>query len=1789
MLRADRSHSKEEVMGLMEPLVRTWFDGRFQQLTEPQSKAIPVIHERRNVLVSSPTGSGKTLTAFLSIINELTRYASEGRLEDRVYCIYVSPLKALANDVNRNLNSPLQEMREVAKEHAMAFPEIRVAVRSGDTTPYERQKMVRKPPHILITTPESLALILAAPKFRESFDKVEWVIVDEIHDICDSKRGAFLSLTLERLREHCQNRFTRIGLSATLAPIEAIAGYLVGCENGEIRDVTLVESQGRKDLDLEVLCPTEDMTALSFEIVNAKMYDLLKEQVDQHRTTLIFTNTRSGAESVVYKLKERGLESIEAHHSSLSKEIRLEVEEKLKRGELRCVVSSTSLELGIDIGSVDLVCQVGSPKSVAKGLQRVGRSGHGVGQTAKGRLIVFDQDDLVECAVLCRAAHRGRIDRVAIPENCLDVLAQTLVGMSLDKRWELEEVESLIHGSYCYRNLPRDALLRTLRYLGSKDDFEGVYSKLWFDEEEGRMGRKRGSRMIYFLNLGTIPEEANYKVVTSHGSGVGELSEKFVERLTPKDIFVLGGRSFEFVRAKGMRAYVKEASGKKPTVPSWTGEMLPRSFDLSMDIARFRREMTERLTQDDGTLIDWLIRDLDIDEGSARSLISYFREQLETAGMVPDDRRLLVEEYVDPSENHRLVFHFPFGRRVNDALSRAFAYRISNTFGVNVSITMNDDNFMVSSPKRLDLERLKGLVSSQDLDSVLRRAVRESELFRQRFRHTATRSFMILRNYRGRPVSVNRQQVRSSYLLESLERMEDVPVIEETYREVLEDDMDIRNARHILEWIESGEMEMVLQPFRGTPSPFAHNVILSGYSDIVLMEDRSALLRELHRKVLSRAMGDAVREFEFESEQLVPYYRDKAGTVRAKEDIVPLLMRTGPLQMFRERGRNIYSYADADRKDVDAWCRELLREGAISSVFLDDPHFMATDEAPYYASACARERDLNDLDQGLLERLGPDVGIDVLAAELDVSEDRILRSLRKLESMYMVGRVDHSRGRWGFAPVRYIHPDRESSLDRILLRHLQCFAPLTAEEAAFALAIKEDEARLCLDALVEEGETVRGRFLVSEHDQYMLRLDQLRLRTGNSLIFDHGSVERYRLSKGLRFPDIESFFRFYGWASHTLEVFHRVEGFQIKDWAELRESGRIILGRFVKGKVRYVLDEDADLYVQAFRSEGLTQRDEKVLTMIRAAGGISARQLDSFAEMDKEALKESISRLDRNGHLVRAYDEREDWGSENLYVPHRSQPVKVDVWPTLVRRFLQAYGPVPAYALRAVFGLSPEQGRELAFQAGAVPIYVGDASNQMFVMPDEVGRILNDDHPDRDVRILSPQDPDLQSRWADIAARYGDRRIYPVMRGASLIGALEIWEMSGCVEVRSMELDRREDVDDVLLAIDRLMDYHRMRGISIVRVREVMGQDAAEPRPEDLELMRSHGYHHINGFFAKGAMVPRTFTEEQLISYVIRKQRIPPERRYATVNEGLVDRGQFRSEGEMMIRVKERTTLKRQMEKGYLMGMNLLPPYSGYTIWEHAVVYRAARNVHVDDDMRMLISLIKDRQPVLRRDLFSDSTLGEQRTLEALQKLNKGSIVYMDNERRYSLVGMRRLDPHKARVEVVRQLFRGFGVFSAEHISTFLGMSFGMREVRCILAELEAEGYLVKGFFKHDDPTVHWMLAEDVEGEFPLETVEFLLNHQDNLHVYLREMIKENHGSTDTVVFSGPRIIGALKGKIGSSSIRVEEFHGDRQAWTVVKDTARARGLALDLPEVEDKEDDWELWEFYMKTHPGEF
>ncbi|MFP4196493.1 MAG: ATP-dependent helicase [Methanomassiliicoccales archaeon] len=1778
MERITERSTKEEVMDLLEPLVAEWFQEKFDSLTEPQSYAIPLIHQRRSVLVSSPTGSGKTLTAFLSIINELFKYAKEGRLEDRIYAVYVSPLKALANDINRNLEEPLREMRELAERKGVEFPDIRVGVRSGDTSPYERQKQLRKPPHIFITTPESLSLVLAAPKFRERFSRVEWAITDEIHEICDSKRGVHLSLTLERLQDLVQDTFTRVGLSATLAPMERIAAFLSGYQGGEQRDICLVEAETRKALDMSVISPAEDMTALPFEIVSSRMYDTLKEMVDRHTTTLVFTNTRSGTESVVFKLKERGLEDVEAHHGSLSKETRLDVEERLKHGRLKCAVSSTSLELGIDIGSIDLVCQIGSPKSVAKGLQRIGRSGHAYGQTAKGRMLVMDNDDLVECAVLSRAAHQGRVDRVTIPENCLDVLAQTLVGMSVERRWEVEEAFRLVRRSYCYRELPRESFMQVLRYLGSRGEYEGIYPKMWLDEEEGRFGRKKGSRMIYSMNIGTIPEEAHYKVFTERGSMVGDLSEKFAERLSPGDVFVLGGKSYQFMRIKGMKAFVREAQGKKPTVPSWTGEMLPRSFDLSMEVARFRRELAGRLEEDQEEVLRWL-ETFNIDRGSARSILSYFQEQ-ERAALVPHDRRLAVEGYVDPGGRHNVIFHYPFGRRVNDALSRAYAHRITKEFGCNTSVSVTDDAFMITAPRRVDLEAVKHLVDPSSLEGMLRRAIKGSELFKQRFRHVASRSFMVLRAYKGKQVSVNRQQVRSSYLLDSLRGMRNFPVIEETYREVLRDVMDLENAQVVLGRIERSEAEVEVIDYSETPSPFAHNVVLTGISDLVLMEDRSALLRELHRKVLSRVMADDLDSFELDEDATERYFRSRRGRVEGKEDILDLLGKVGPLRIFKDRGRSIYPYCDADREEVDRWAEELLAEGRIASVHIDDPYFVAAEDLPMYATVLRRDRELDDTDREVLERADGSTAR-AIARATGHSPDRVRASLRKLESSFLVGRAARREGEWLFRRGEVPTTDRQRALDGAVLRHLEAYGPSSADEVAFAFSADRGEVERALRDLVREGRLAQGRFLVSEQEQFMLQRDYLRLKHG-AQAYDHHAVDAYRRGKqDGPFPSIRECLAFFGEMGLPFDLFRRVQGFDMGEWERMRRSGEVLQGRFLRGKVRYVLAEDAPLFVAAYRRDELTPRDREVLGYLERYQGLSMRELVSLTGYAREQIKDSLGRLDRNMHVVRGFQGREGWASENVYHEFDCPPYQGDPVRDLVRRFVRAHGPVPVEAIRRYTRFPSREIREAVRDLET--IVVGEERTEMYLFPEEL-QGLEAGGERGEVTVRSLYDPVVQPHWAEVSARYGDRWIFPLLQGSELVGAVEKWSMSGFVEVRELDLLDNSLLPQALGALDHLLEYHSMNGLDVLRVTEVMGTPVPELPPDILDLFRERGYHRVGDLLVAGNAVPRSFPEEELMDLVMIRQRLRSGDHFENILDGVKGTGGFRSDAEAFARCRVRVPLEKMREQRLVEKVNAVPGYMTYTDMEWASLFNRAKGHELTEDMWSLLRIVRERSSLFEEQLYDLSPVGRRRTYEALRALRKGTYLYKDHRRRVRAVPESALDQGEAMDRVILSLFERFGTFTAENLQRFTLNEFPMRDLRATLARLEREGVLVKGFLLQGNGSLHWILSEDLDrvGEDFLE--EFVLTNEDNLYHYLKPWIKERFDRSPCLIMGGSRVLGTFRCRKRGKSIVLTEFSGGREAKRVLNAHIRRMGLTV-RGERTDPIPEWEIQEFYEKTH----
>ena len=859
--------------------------------TPPQKGAIPRIDEGTNTLVCAPTGSGKTQSSFLSIVNDLFERAEsnpEG-LENSVYCLYVSPLKSLANDIHRNLSRPLSEIAGRLADRGEDV-EIRHAIRHGDTSDGDRQAMLEETPHILNTTPETLAILLNSPKFKRKLETVEYVVVDEIHSLADNKRGTHLSVSLERLEELCETSPTRIGCSATVEPLETMGAFLVGGDPGDDsnadgwrpREFEIVDARFVREFDIRLECPTDDLINTPRDVVTDRFYDRLDELVADHTNTLVFTNTRSGAERVLHNLRERGgydESDSGCHHGSLSKDRRTEIEEGLKNGDLDVVTTSTSLELGIDMPHIDLVVQVGSPKSVAALLQRVGRAGHRLDRTVKGRVIALDRDELLECAVMLEKAEEGFVDRVFVPENAGDVAAQHVYGMAINGPRPEAEIREILESAYPYRDYTDDEYESLFRYLTA--DYEGmeeenVYAKVWRDENDPPGGEhhheeydpgtplvgKRGrlARVIYMTNVGTIPDSFSCEVFTRSGEEwVGSLDEAYLDTLEAGDVFVLGGQRYEYGYRRGSKVYVDPTSAR-PTVPSWFSERLPLSYDLGREILRFRRELLDRLESGGPPAVRRWLRELPLDENTVRGLTRTFDAQRRYAGIesVSTDRRLAIEVELDRESYRRNYYvHSGYGRRFNDGLSRLLAHRCARQANANVKVAVADGGFTLSLPlnRKIDVESLLRGIDPSEVREDVRAALSGTDLLKRYFRINATRSLMILKRYKGHEKSASQQQVSSEMLLGFAEEKPEFAVLEETYREILEDKLAVSAVETFLSDVEAGEVDVAVTRV-DSPTPLAFGLATLMASDVVLAEDESAVLREFHDRVAAEIEGD---------------------------------------------------------------------------------------------------------------------------------------------------------------------------------------------------------------------------------------------------------------------------------------------------------------------------------------------------------------------------------------------------------------------------------------------------------------------------------------------------------------------------------------------------------------------------------------------------------------------------------------------------------------------------------------------------------------------------------------------------------------------------------------------------------------------------------------------------------------------------------------------------------------------------------------------------------------------
>ncbi len=983
-------------LDLFLPPVREWFRSTLGEPTRPQQLGWPAIAAGQNTLILAPTGSGKTLAAFLACLDSLWRLDP---LPRGVRVLYVSPLKALNNDIHRNLQAPLEGVAETARRMGQPLPVLVAAVRTGDTPASERQQMVRRPPHILITTPESLHLLLTS-RARETLRGVTHCIIDEIHALCPNKRGVFLALLLERLEALQRNAdpsrpgaFVRIGLSATQRPLEEVARYLGGCSfdaAGQLnpRPVTIVDAGLRKDLDLQVVNPVEQFGPLPERSVWPSIYRMLGDQVRSHRSTIVFANNRRSVERITACLNEldeplesspstllgKGVEKeggkmiARAHHGSVALEVRQQIESALKEGRLPAVVATASLEMGIDMGAVDLVIQVESPGNVARALQRVGRAGHLVGQSSKGRLIPKTAADLLEQAALAREMAAGRVEAVHVPINCLDILAQQLVALAAMDAWSIPDLYSLIRRAYPFRDLTPAALEATLEMISGRyrftatDDLaddtgktvrpgtlEALQPRVSWDRVHNRLLALPGSQHLALTSGGTIPDTGQYAAVTDSGVRIGELDEEFIYERRIGDVFLLGTTAWRVDRIESDRVLVVPAQGEPGMIPFWRGESVGRSHDLGLAIGRLLRELIERLDSPDR--IDWLQRECFLDGNAARSLCWHVNRQVLSAGCVPTDQTLLVEASRDQLGDWQVLLLSPLGARLHLALRLAIEARLRQRLGYHPQCLHHNDGILIrlTDTDEPVLDLLAG-ISEDNLEDLILGELADSALFALRFRHNAARALLMPRGTQGRRAPLWLQRLRGKDLLQVARKHRDFPIVVETLRECLHDHLDVASVRQLLRQIGEGTVKVVTRRCE-TPSPFASGLLFAFQASVMYqyddVESEGGSGKSLDRQLLQQLVAPGQ----------LGHLLDPRAVHQVERRLRGLGQPPRSVNEMAEWLRRLGDLADSDLEGPMAeFLRQLQAEGRAVRLELPgfpQPRWISTEDEPLYRQAFA--------------------------------------------------------------------------------------------------------------------------------------------------------------------------------------------------------------------------------------------------------------------------------------------------------------------------------------------------------------------------------------------------------------------------------------------------------------------------------------------------------------------------------------------------------------------------------------------------------------------------------------------------------------------------------------------------------------------------------------------------------------------------------------------------------------------------------------------------------------------
>ncbi len=1356
---------KEQLYSELTEPVRRWLEGAISSLNRLQLISVPLVLEHRSTLILAPTGSGKTLASFLGLIDRLVAMSIEGRLEDRIYAVYVSPLRALNNDIHKNLQLPLEGVREFLPEGATP---VRSAVRTGDTTTYEKSKMLRRPPHILITTPESLGIVLASQKFSEHLKGVEWLLVDEIHALASDKRGVFLSLMMEWLETRTDRPPTRIGLSATISPIDGIANFLMGSHEDE-RVVHIIDYGTVKQLEVEVVTPPTQLgTVFSSSVVHEHV-KIIQDLLEENQTSIVFANTRNWSERVARDLVTRDSDlegKIAVHHSSVDRELRFEIEDRMKRGELKAIITSASLELGIDVGSIDLAVQMNSPKSVNRALQRFGRAGHFFMSVSRGKFLVSSLDELLEITAIARLCLDGSLDEIHIPTNAEDVLAQFVVGLTVDKNWSVSELYEVATRSFNYSSYPEERFTRLIESMSNplSPDENWKYGRIWYDSSTGTVSRKGYQRQNFMMNIGTIPDTSNVEVVLeSTRDKIGNLTESFVENLTADSVFILGGRALRYLRTVGNKVIVREAYNSLPTVPSWWGEAMGRSLNVSYEIGRmlerFVQELDRRFEDEDDKikyLTKYYQQHYPLTEEDTQLLVDFLYNQHRSGGL-PNLSRMIVEKYQDPAGRMIVVVLCIFGLGVNIPLAQAYAKAVSERIGTNVGLTATDNGFSLILPfgQDIDHEEVLSLIRTpEQFYNLLSRALEETEIFKTRFRHTAVRGLMVLKNSPKRKLSPDQIQRSAQKLMRELP--DDFPLIEETKREIYEDVYDAATASEVIVGLNSGIITVSVN--EGEVSPFSHAIILTSVSDIVLNDDRQRLMIDLHQQMISKLRKS--EDLLFDPVLVSRYFDTKiSATGRSAEQRVVsyILLKNPTLEDLISRGSEEIGLHPNDIVEILKSSEQILRLG---------DRFWQRDML--LAILAIKGEDIDGVER---------YGGNAIAAE---------------EYREILERVP---------PLKL--------LENAVARYVGVKGPCTLRELLSIFRAEEQVLKEAIFSLQRSDILLAGEF-TSDERQYLLNEDRIALSesTQDEEIFSLSQLNHLRLvSQHLTNKvkgDIVETLEHIGPIRHVADIWNRGQF----SWTDLRmsmDTREIYFGRFFAGRSVFVPSSLVPLLIRIYRSVvDLDPETTAVLDYIRFSGSVRYSDLIYNMDMPSEEVKERLRLLESQMYISRTgWDLSMSYATRDVfYIPVEfdwREPTDDD-YDLFISLLIRWYGPLTVESIGRISKLEystvERSLRRLGMESRHVfskdYLYYGSSSD--FERMSDVPRNIEFPHH---IFLLSSFDPYLNTSGSVFNVLTMSPDTYRVLYRGKVVGTVLTSPKNDYLEVTNITIPTllRDDPD----------------------------------------------------------------------------------------------------------------------------------------------------------------------------------------------------------------------------------------------------------------------------------------------------------------------------------------------------------------------------------------------------------